>query len=154
MSDTNPTANRKGKKQQLLTLQGQLGLILFSFCFCRGGFVLLIFVVFCAVFFVLCLASKCCMWPFTFDFHDSFRYPKIQQNVMIIRYEHWRPSVELHFICIVQLGPQHFYGTFALWILHFKCAMGALWTQNSHLGKLNAVRHISVCNMNNKKIYL
>ena len=45
MSDTNPTANRKGKKQQLLTLQGQLGLILFSFCFCRGGFVLLNFLI-------------------------------------------------------------------------------------------------------------
>jgi hypothetical protein len=35
--------------------------------------------------------------PFTFIFHFS----KIQQNVMIIKYEQWRPSVEPHFNWIV-----------------------------------------------------
>jgi hypothetical protein len=58
--------------------------------------------------------------------------------VMIIKYEQWRPSVELHFICIVQLGPQHFYGTFALWILHFKCAMG-------HFGCSEKRNHSFIC---------
>ena len=52
---------------------------------------------FIVLFVLLFYIVHCC----TFIFHFS----KIQQNVMIIKYEQWRPSVEHHFNWIVEFGP-------------------------------------------------
>jgi len=142
------------EKQELLTLLCHLGftpVLLFFFVMV----VLCIFLVFyvCFSFYLSSFCVLCPMLHVSLDcpFTFIFRFSKIQQNVMIIKYEQWRPSVEPHFNWIVEFGPYHFYGTFALWILHCKCTTGHFVNTELLPRKDEWRATYSVYNMNNTK---